>query len=86
MTAYQEFINNPILEQGKICKLWELQVNGRINNFLDFCRDFLHQQGFIYTGIKKDNDGEHKAVFNNCFIFAGAIQDGNKIAIRIKQI
>jgi len=86
MTAYQEFINTASVKPGKIAWLWELEVNERIDNFLDFTRTFLEKKGFKYTGCKKDEYGQHKAVFNNKFMFNGAIQEGNKIAIRLQQI
>jgi len=33
----------------------------------------------------KDEDGVNKAVFNNNFMWDGAIQDGEIIVLRIKQ-
>lgn len=86
MTAYQEFINNTSIKSGKIARLWELEVNQTIDNLLDFCREFLKQIGFNYTGYQKDEYGTNKAVFNDRYIWDGAIQDGYKIAIRIIQI
>jgi len=85
MTSYQQFINNPSIDTGKIARLWELKVNKKIDNLTDFCRDFLKQVGFMYTGYMKDEDGVHKAVFNNKFMWDGAIQEGEMIALRIKQ-
>lgn len=83
MTAYQNFINNVNLKEGKYARLWELKVNETINNMIDFYREFLRQHGFIYIGY----NNEHKAIFsnkyNNNYIFDGMIQDGNKIALRI---
>jgi len=86
MTAYQQFINNPSIDTGKIARLWELKVNKKIDNLTDFCRDFLKQVGFMYTGYMKDKDGINKAVFNNSFMWDGAIQEGETIVLRIKQL
>lgn len=86
MSAYKDFISNPVVKPGKIARLWELEVNGKIDNLLDFCRQFLKQIGFNYTGYQKDECGIHKAVFNGSYIWDGAIQEGSKIAIRISQI
>lgn len=87
MTGYEQFINNaPNLKQGKISRLWELEINGSIDNLLDFSNDFLQDRGLEKTGIKKDNDGLYQHTYNNKYIFAGAVQDGNKVAIRINQI
>jgi len=88
MTAYQQFIKNPIIEPGKIARLWELKVkvNKNIENLTDFCRDFLSQVGFMYTGYMKDENGVCKAAFNNKFIWDGAIQDGEMLVLRIKQL
>ena len=82
MTGYQQFINSPNIPKGKISRLWELKIYGTIENMIDFYREFLRQKGFVYTGISKD----HKAVFNNEYIFNGLVQEGNKIALRIVQI
>ena len=81
MTAYQEFINNPNLKPGKIARLWELELNENIDDFIDFTRKFLQIKGFEYTG-----NVNGKAVYNNNYVFAGAVQDGNKVAIRINQM
>jgi len=82
MTGYEDFVNNPIFPFGIIARLWELKVNGTIENLIDFYREFLRQKGFIYTGYNKD----YKAIFNNKWVFDGLIQEGNKIALRIVQI
>jgi len=37
MTTYQEFINNPSIDAGKIARLWELKINGKIDNLTNFC-------------------------------------------------
>jgi len=85
MTAYQEFIDNPTIDAGKIARLWELKVNKKIDNLTDFCRDFLKQVGFMYTGYK-EIDGVFKAVFNNRYVWDGAIREGELVALRIKQL
>ena len=85
MTAYQQFINNPSIDAGKIARLWELKVDKKIDNLTDFCRDFLKQVGFAYIGYK-EIDGVFKAVFNNRYVWDGAIQEGEMIALRIKQL
>jgi len=85
MTAYEQFINNPSIDAGKIARLWELKVNKKIDNLTDFCRDFLKQVGFMYTGYTEVN-GVFKAVFNSKFVFDGAIQEGELVALRIKQL
>ena len=85
MTTYQEFINNPSIDVGKIARLWELKINGKIDNLTDFCRDFLSQVGFMYTGYKEEN-GVFKAVFNNRYVWDGAIREGELVALRIKQL
>jgi len=85
MTSYQQFINNPSIDAGKIARLWELKINGKIDNLTDFCRDFLKQVGFMYTGYT-EVDGIHRSVFNSKFVFDGAIQEGEKVALRIKQL
>ena len=82
MTAYQQFINNPNIQKGKIARIWELEVNQKIDDLIDFSREFLKLKGFEYTGYNKD----FKSTFNNNFMFDGAIQEETKIAIRIKQI
>jgi hypothetical protein len=83
MSAYQTFVKTPgIIKPGKIARLWELEVSGAIENLIDFCREFLEHKGFMYTGYESNG----KAIFNNDFIWDGAIQDGNKIALRIVQI
>ena len=38
MTTYQEFINNPSIDAGKIARLWELKINGKIDNLTNFCQ------------------------------------------------
>lgn len=38
MTAYQEFVSNPNIEQGKIARLWEIEVNRKIDDIIDFTR------------------------------------------------
>ena len=86
MTAYQQFIENPDIKPGKYARLWELKVNKKIDNLTDFCRDFLKQVGFMYTGYMKDKDGINKAVFNNSFMWDGAIQDGEMLILRLKQL
>jgi len=80
MTAYDNFIKEVTLEKGKFTRLWELKVNGHIENLIKFSRDFLKTQGFTYTGYTKDS---YKAIYNDSYVFEGLIQDGNKIAIRI---
>jgi hypothetical protein len=82
MTAYEQFIANPHIIQGQLSRLWELEINGSIPNMLDFCIDFLSQQGLNKTGIK-EIDGDFRAVFNDKYYFHGAIRDGNKVAIRL---
>ncbi|HBY21187.1 MAG TPA: hypothetical protein DEG71_09335 [Clostridiales bacterium] len=85
MIAYQQFINNPSIDTGKIARLWELKVNKKIDKLTDFCRDFLKQVGFMHTGYTEVN-GIYKAVFNSKFVFDGAIQEGELVALRIKQL
>ena len=83
MTAYQDFVSNITIQPGKISRLWELEIQGRIENLVDFCREFLSHEGYLYTGYDKDS---HKAVFNGQYVFGGCIQEGNKVAIRITEI
>ena len=86
MTGYEQFIkSNPSLKQGKIARLWELEVDKNIDNMIDFVNEFLSLKGFEKTGHKKDDDGIFKAVYNNNYIFAGSVQKENKIAIKINQ-
>ena len=80
-TAYQEFIQSPGIKKGVTSLLWELEVNQKIDDLLQFTREFLSIKGYSYTGYNQ----EFKAIFNNCFVFGGAIQEGNKIAIRINK-
>jgi hypothetical protein len=83
MTAYEEFISNhgrPVK-----AKVWELQVDRNIDNLLDFLTKFLEQVGYHRTGYVKI-DGIHHALFNDTYVWDGAIQDGNKIALRIVEM
>jgi hypothetical protein len=87
MTGYEQFVLScPNLKPGKIARLWELEVRGRVGNMIDFCREFLAQQGFKFTGTVKDAGGEINAVFNGSFVWAGACQEGGKLAIRLIQM
>jgi len=87
MTGYEQFVSTcPGLAPGKIARLWELEVHGHIDNMIDFCRDFLDRQGFKFTGTARDKNDEINAVFNNSFVWAGACQEGNKLAIRLLQM
>jgi hypothetical protein len=83
MTAYEEFVNKPALKGGKLAILWELKVSNPIDDSIDFCRKFLQKKGYSYTGYMSETG---KAVFNDRFTWDGAIQDGNKLALRICEI
>lgn len=86
MTAYQSFINcSAGLKENELFRLWELEIEGKIEDMIDFVNEFLRSRGLKYTGYKKE-DGICKAVYNYKYIFNGAIQDGNKIAIRLKTL
>jgi hypothetical protein len=82
MTAYEQFVTNPHITQGQLARLWELEVNDSISDLLDFCIDFLDQKGFHKTGYT-EIAGNYRAVFNSRFYFDGAIQDENRVAIRL---
>ena len=83
MTGYEQFTNNPNLKKGKSSILFEVEVNRTVNNMIDFSENFLDTRGFKRTGHNKET---HQPVFNNLYEFAGAVQDENKIAIRLNQI
>lgn len=85
MKAYQEFVNNPALKHGKSSILFELEVDRKIEDLIDFVNNFLHTRGFKRTGHIKHEE-TYKAVYNNLYIFGGVIQEGNKIAVRINQM
>ncbi|RCX20899.1 hypothetical protein DFR58_101101 [Anaerobacterium chartisolvens] len=87
MTGYEQFVSScPKLKPGKIARLWELKIDRNIENLTVFCREFLAQKGFEFTGTAREENGGINAVFNNSFMFAGACQDGEKLAIRLIQL
>ncbi len=83
MTGYEQFINNPELKQGKSSILFELEVSRAVDNMIDFTENFLDTRGFKRTGHSKET---HQPIFNNLYEFAGAVQDGDKVAIRLNQM
>jgi hypothetical protein len=83
MTAYEEFINGG--SQYSLCRLFQLEINGNPDNLIDFCNEFLETKGIIKTSTLKTSYGIH-AVYNDKYIFEGAMQEGSKLAIRLAVI
>jgi len=85
MTGYKQFVSNPSLKKGQVSILFEIKVSRTVDNLIDFVNDFLSTKGFEKTGHVA-NDGTFNAVYNNLYAFGGAVQDGNKIAIRLNEM
>jgi hypothetical protein len=76
LTAYEQFKVNARNSEG--CVLQEWGFTQQVDMSIDFCRKILARRGYKFTGTSQG-----KAIFNNSYIWAGAIQEGNRIAIRL---
>lgn len=79
LTGYEQFVFDARNSEGSV--LLEYGFIQQVDISIDFCRKILARKGYKFTGTAQGN-----AVFNDSHIWAGAVQDGRKIAIRLDQI
>lgn len=81
LNAYEQFVSDSRADDN--AELFQFSFFNSVDMTVDFCRKLLQRKGYKFTGTGRNEYGEPEAVFNDTLIWAGAIQEGNKVAIRL---
>jgi hypothetical protein len=84
LTAYEQFKHNARADEN--ARLFEFNFCSPVDMTVDFCRKLLLRKGYKFTRTGKKETGEPEAIFNDDFMWGGAVQEENRIAIRLDRL